>query len=288
VRGFGVIALASITLLGGCGGDGGNAGSSIVDPSVMPPINSLEVSGADGLLLTTNRGFFRIEDGEATRIRSTVATPDGSTKVGTFLAVAADGEELIGSGHPDGKGRVADFLGLLRSADGGETWKVVSRYGIADLHVMHVLDGKLFAADAVLGGLLVSDDDGRSWIELKAPPEPVIDFVVDPADPDHLLASTEKEIFRSTDGGKTWSATVSAPSARLAWPSPEALRRADADGIVYASDDSGARWEAVEQVGGEPWKLDAVGSDQLYLALADGTILVSDDGGESWQEEFVP
>jgi photosystem II stability/assembly factor-like uncharacterized protein len=282
--------LAALTLLAaGCGGDDGGNGSALVDPAVDPPINSLELDPAgQGLLLTTNRGFFRVEDGEATRVESEAITPDGLVPVGTFLAVAADGEKLVGSGHPDRTGRVADFLGALGSDDGGETWRVTSRYSFSDLHVIHSIHAMLYAFDAVLDALLVSRDHGRTWEERGGPPERVIDFVVDPADPEQLLASTAKEIFRSTDGGKSWSATVAAPSARLAWPSGSALRRADEDGLVYESDNGGASWKPIESVDGEPWKLVAASDDELYLALADATILVSTDGGESWREHFKP
>jgi photosystem II stability/assembly factor-like uncharacterized protein len=208
--------------------------------------------------------------------------------VGTFLTVAADAGELIGSGHPDRTGRVADFLGALSSSDDGKTWRVESRYAFSDLHVIHSVHGMLFAFDAVLDSLLVSRNRGRAWEERGGPPERVIDFVVDPTDPDQLLASTAKEIFRSTDGGRSWSATVAAPFARLAWPSAQVLRRADGDGLVYASDNAGASWEPIESVDGEPWKLLAEGEDELYIALADATILTSTDGGESWQEHFKP
>lgn len=284
---FALVAMA--LLVAGCGGDQGSEGSALVDPAVDPPINSLEVAPAGrGLLLTTNRGFFRVEDGEASRVASEARTPDGRVPVGTFLTVAADDGGLVGSGHPDRAGRVADFLGALSSSDGGKTWNVASRYAFSDLHVIHSIHERLYAFDAVIDSLLVSRDHGRTWEERGGPPERVIDFVVDPEDPDQLLASTAKEIFRSTDGGKSWSATVGAPSARLAWPTEGTLRRADEDGLIYASDDAGASWEPIESVDGEPWKLRAGGVGELYLALADATILVSTDGGESWQEHFEP
>jgi photosystem II stability/assembly factor-like uncharacterized protein len=284
-----LVLAAAALLVAGCGGDGDDQGSALVDPAVDPPINSLEIDRAgQGLLLTTNRGFYRIEDGEATRVSSEARTPDGRVPVGTFLTVSVDDGRLIGSGHPDRTGRVADFLGALSSRDDGETWSVESRYAFSDLHVIHSAHGMLYAFDAVLDSLLISRNHGRTWEERGGPPERVIDFVVDPEDPDQLLASTAKEIFRSTDGGRRWSATVAAPFARLAWPSAQVLRRADEDGLVYASDNAGASWEPIESVDGEPWKLRAAGDDELYLALADATILASTDGGESWQEHFTP
>jgi BNR/Asp-box repeat len=288
MRAVSVAALA--LLIVGCGSDGSESGSSLVDPGNPPPINSLELDpGGDALLLTTNRGFYRVEDGEATRVSAEVTTPDGQSPVGTFLAVASteDGE-LIGSGHPDEKRKLAPFLGLLRSPDDGKSWEVVSRYGLADLHVMRPAHGMLYAYDAVLPAVIVSPDEGKTWDERGAPPDRVLDLVVDPEDPDHLLASTENAIFRSTDGGETWSSASGAAAARLEWPESEALYRADKDGLVYLSDDHGASWQQAGKIDGEPWKLRSDASGQLYAALSDATVLRSADGGESWEEHFRP
>ncbi len=265
-------------------------GSSIVDPGKQPLINSLTVDPAgDGVLLTTNRGFYRVTEDGAEPLSSQADTPDGTTPVGTFMAVAASGDGgLIGSGHPDRTGKVADFLGLLESGDGGQRWTVVSRYGFTDLHVLRSAPGRLYALDAVLPALIASEDGGKTWEELELPSNQMIDFVVDPGDPDQLLASDDREIFRSTDAGRSWSQVTPAKTARLAWPTPELAYRADEDGLVYTSENGEGSWELAGSIDGEPWKLEAAGPDELYAALADGTIVVSRDHGESWQGYFVP
>ncbi len=284
-------ALVATVLAAGCGDDAGQASSALVDSELKaPPINTLEFgAGGDELLLTTNRGFYRIADGEATPQEAAVSTPDGRSPVGTFLVIeTADGEVLLGSGHPDEKRKVAPFMGLIRSEDGGESWRSVSRYGIADLHVIRPAHGMLYAYDAVIPALLISSDDGRTWEEKTSPPGLAIDFVVDPDDPDQLLASTDKEIFHSTDRGETWSETTSASKARLDWPEPDALYRADDDGLVYLSSDAGGTWEPVGHIDGEPWKLVSGPDGALYAALADATIVRSSDEGSSWEEYFTP
>jgi hypothetical protein len=267
-----------------------------VEPGTKaPPINSLAFASddaADGALLTTNRGFFRIAGGEATRLESVVDSPDGRSPVGTFLVIGSrgesEGEVLLGSGHPDEKRRLAPFLGLIRSRDGGESWESVSRYAIADLHVIHPVHGMLYAYDAVIPALLVSPDDGKTWVERSSPPGLAIDFVVDPSDPDRLLASNEDEIFRSTDRGESWGSIAGASMARLEWSEPDALHRADSDGIVYVSADAGGSWEPVGHIDGEPWKLVRGPDGALYAALSDGAIVRSSDGGGSWEEYFTP
>lgn len=282
-----VLAVCLALVVVGCGDDEGRTGSSLVDPAKKPLINSLSVApGGAEFLITTNRGLFRINGGEASRIPARVRTPEGSSPVGKFLAIRAlPGGRLIGSGHPDRKG-LAAFLGLLRSADGGRNWEVVSRYGLADLHVIRPHHDLLFAYDAFLGGLLISRNEGRSWSERGSPPGQVFDFVVDPGDPNHLVASTAEGIFSSTDQARSWQASAGGSSARLAWPDEGPIYRADEDGLVYES--SGGTWELIGRIEGEPWKLEAVGEEELYAALADATIVRSTDGGRNWEEVFVP
>jgi hypothetical protein len=282
----GLLALAPA----GCASNDGGKGSSLVDPAKRPPINSLDIDPDSGaLLLTTNRGFFRIANGRAARVRGVVRTADGPSPVGTFLAVKALGSgRYLGSGHPDRKGKVEDFLGVLRSENAGRSWRVVGRYGLSDLHVLRLLHDRIYAYDAVLPGLLISEDDGKKWSEKATPRGLVLDAVVDPEDRDYVLASNENEIFRSEDAGNTWRSITQAPSARLDWPTPDRLYRADKDGAVYRSDDGGEEWDTAGRIDGEPWKLKAAGPEELYAALSDATIVHSKDGGRTWKERFKP
>lgn len=284
------LAAAPIALLlTGCGSSAPRA-SALVDPTNPPLINSLEIDpSGDGLLMTTNRGLFHVANDDATPIRSVVKTPDGSSPVGQFLAIAASGDgNLLGSGHPDHRRSVAGFLGLLRSTNDGRTWSVVSRYSIADLHVIRTLNGSIYAYDAFLPGVIVSDDHGKDWNERTAPPTHIIDMVVDPSDPDHMLISSKQEIFRSTDGGESWSSAAGASDASMEWPVPESLYRADDDGLVYVSHNHADSWQVVGHVDGSVRALKAAGPEELYAALSDATILHSTDGGKTWDTYFNP
>jgi hypothetical protein len=281
------LAVAALLIPLSCGDE--DSSSSLVDPERNPPINALGVDAAGDVLLTTNRGFFRIRNGEAKRIPAQVSTPNGRGEIGTFLAFTALGDgELLGSGHPDQRGKLASFLGLIRSEDGGRHWRTVSRYGFTDLHVLRVAHGRLYAYDAVLGGLLVSEDDGRTWRESLVPSGPVADLVVSPADGDELLLSFEDRIMSSSDRGRSWQPLVGAERPRMAWPSAEILYRADRNGRVMESEDGGASWSLIGVLDGEPWKLEAIDSEHLVAALRDATIMESRDGGRTWEELFSP
>jgi hypothetical protein len=54
--------------------------------------------------------------------------------------------------------------------------------------------------------MLISSDGGKTFKEAFTPRGLIIDFEVDPADGDHLLAATDARLVRSTDGGRRWSA----------------------------------------------------------------------------------
>jgi hypothetical protein len=297
------VLAAALAVGSGCGGgdDPATTGAPasrplsdrLVDFSLKPPyVNALDVDPADGsYLLTTNRGFWRIdpETDEVTQVTGNISAGNRSSTVGTFLEILVTGPgQLLGSGHPDSKRELPPYLGMIESGDGGKTWSVISRLGDADLHKIVVKHDRIYAFDAILGAILVSEDGGRTFTEHFTPPsELVIDFDVDPEDPDHIVASTEQRLLRSQDGGDSWRPSEQAEGIRLVWTAPGALFRADRDGTVRRSSD-GVRWEEVGRVPGEPYKFKALADEELLLALSDGTVLRTADGGRTWEEEFRP
>jgi len=293
------LATAAAVVVGaaGCGAeDGGDAGPAtrsdkLVDFSKKPPFVNAMVPEEDGsFLLTTNRGFFRVREGEEPeRIRGTVKAKEGSSPVGTFLEIDKISEqELVGSGHPDNERPLPPYLGFMRSTDAGRTWTIVSRLGEADLHQIRRVHGRIYAFDAVLGAILVSTDDGRTWEERFTPRELILDFVVDPADPDHILASTEETLYRSTDGGEGWRPAMQVKAARLDWPEKDTVMRADKDGTFLLSTNGGESFQARGRMEGEPYKVVARGPERAFVALSDGTVLETTDGGRSFEERYRP
>ena len=293
------VALA-VLFVAGCGGSqsteadkGGGRSDRLVDFSKKPPyVNALDIDPATGdYLLTTNRGFWRIDPqtDAVAPMRGKVTANSRTATVGTFLELLSTGPgELVGSGHRDRQGTLLSFLGFIASQDGGRSSKVVSRLGEADLHKIVAKHGRLYAFDAVLGTLLITRDGGRTFTERFTPPQLIIDFEVDPGDPDHFLASSDERLFRSEDGGERLRAIQTGEGIRLAWPAADALYRAEKDGSVQRSRDGGDGWERVGRAPGEPYKFKATGSERLLLALSDGTVAATSDGGRSWSEVFEP
>ncbi len=291
------LLLIAAVAAAGCGADEGGGGqgrsSKLVDFKQKPPyVNALEIDPADNsFLLTTNRGFYRIpEDGSrAERVKSKVIAKEGTSPVGTFLEVDVLGpNEVVGSGHPDDPDALPPYLGFMRSTDGGRTFRVVSRLAEADLHQIRRIHDRLYAFDAVLGAILISRDEGKTWTERFTPRQLILDFVVDPEDPDHIVASTEEQVYRSQDGGEKWRPAAQASAPRLDWPTADALMRADKDGLFQVSTDGGQTWERRGRLEGEPYKVRALDGDRAFVALSDGTIMETTDGGRSFEERFRP
>ena len=297
-RGLGTAALLAAVLLAGCGvqtAEGPAAAATrsdrLVDFSKKPPyVNALDLDPEDGsLLLTTNKGFWRIDP--------------KADKVERVRGTARPAEVLAGRDVPRDQGRRPGPLRGLRPSRHEGAAQLPGLHGVrrrgqdvegavaprrADLHKIVLLHGKLYAFDAVLGAMLISGDGGRTFTEQFTPRGLIIDFEVDPQDPDRILASTDQELFRSTNGGKGWRGVAPGEGIRLAWPAPDALYRAEKDGTVQRSRDGGGKWEPSGKVPGEPYKFKALGPEALLLALSDGTVMETKDGGRTWTETFRP
>ena len=281
----------------GCGTDEGTSpkvSTRLVDPSGQPPlINSFDRVADGRYLLTTNRGFFRIDPatGRVETIRSTVQTSQASSPVGKYLEFSLTDQESVwlGSGHPDDSKALPAYLGFMRSDDAGRTWHVLSRLGEADLHEIIQRGQRVYAFDAVTSALLISVDGGRTYAERPTPRGLVLSMAVNPGDPRRTVIATDDQVYRSSDDGRSWRPVAGVRGPRVAWPSPRNLLRTEADGPVMRSSDAGSTWKRVGTIkGGEPYKLVAFDDKRLAVALSDGAIVESSDGGASWKSAFEP
>lgn len=291
----------ALLALAGCGSSEKQAGPTpeqlsdrLVDFSMQPPfVNSLGLDPETGeFMLTTNKGFWRIdpETKKVTQVKGTVEAGGKSDTVGTFLEMeAVGGGRILGSGHPDTQNTLPQFIGYMESQDNGKTWNVISRLGDADLHKIVYAHDRIYAWDAVLSALLISTDGGRTFDESFTPPGLVIDFVVDPEDPEYIVAATEEQLYNTDNAGKRWRPLEMGTGIRLEWPEGGPIYRAEQDGTISTSDDKGTSWTKVGSVDGEPYKFETTDDPQhLYLALSDGTIVETTDGGRTWKDVFRP
>ena len=203
--------------------------------------------------------------------------------IGAIAVAPSDPNVLyVGSGEADMRSDISYGNGVYRSADAGKTW---SRVGLTDSRQIGriAIDPKdpnlVFVA--ALGhaygpnrerGLFRSKDGGRTWacVLCKGEDTGAIDVALDPTDPRKMLAALWQTrrppwnvyppsngpgsgLYRSTDGGDTWTPVHGIPSEklgriRLAF-APSEPRRVYAivdasanEGGLYVSEDAGATW----------------------------------------------
>ena len=279
-----MLAAALAAPAAGCGGDDD-------EPAAVPgtgdpgPVHAhgLGIDPKDGaLLVATHTGLFRASPGETRmkRVGDRMQDTMGFTIVGPG--------SILGSGHPDGRDDLPPFLGLIRSDDGGRSWRPVSLLGKRDFHVLEADGRRVYGYGSDFAtrntGFLVSDDGGRSWEEREVP-EPLVSLAIDPADPDRLIASGARALHVSEDTGRRWR-PLDGPPGLLAWG--DSLVVVDGGGTVHRAEDANDRLRPVGDVGGAPAALDAGPSDDLYVALHDGTVKRSGDGGAGWTVRAAP
>ncbi len=252
------------------------------EPGVVH-VHGLGVDPGDGALYAaTHSGLFRIPDnGTAQRIANRYQDTMGFTVTGPG--------RFLGSGHPDPREDDVrpPLLGLIESTDRGQSWQRLSLHGKADFHTLQAAHGRVYGYDSTSGTFMVSGDeenwDRRSELGLR-------DFAVSPADPDLVLATTERGLARSDDGGRSWNTVASAGTlAALAWPAAASLYGVTPDGTVAHSADGGASWSARGNIGGEPEAMTVDvrgGQEVLYVAAAERGILASRDGGATFTTRY--
>ena len=96
--------------------------------------------------------------------------------------------------------------GLWESTDGGEQWTRVRDDNV--LFPLAVNRGRMTRLLAVeVNGLVASDDGGRTWMPLGAPPTYPMTALAATSDGAVLYAGSPDGLFRSEDGGRTWFKT---------------------------------------------------------------------------------
>ena len=252
------------------------------DPGVTH-VHGLGIDPADGTLYAaTHHGVFRIpEDGQATRVADRFQDTMGFTVTGP--------NRFLASGHPDfadkelfQEGR-DPHLGLIQSTDAGESWTALSLLGEADFHALAAAHGQIYGYSATSGEFMVSPD-GKAWDRRSR--TGLVSFVVDPDDPEHVVATTETGLEASTDGGRSWQPISGGPPlAFLTWDTEGGLWGAGPDGAVHRSADEGTTWGRQGVLPGPPEALLVKGS-VLYAAVSEEGIFRSTDSGRTWQLRY--
>ena len=214
---------------------------------------------------------------------SPVFDKEGTSTIGS-IAVASSNRNIVyaGTGEACIRGNISHGDGVYRTLDGGKTWKNV---GLRD--------------SRAIGKIIIN------------PANPDIVFVAALGHP--FGPNTERGIFRTTDGGKTWEKVLYKDentggidvafdphnpnilygalwqARRTSW----SMNSGGPGSGLYRSSDGGSTWKHLQEHGlpkgpyGKIGVAVAANSDRVYALIEahnpDGGLYRSDDAGESWQ-----
>jgi photosystem II stability/assembly factor-like uncharacterized protein len=231
--------------------------SIIVDP--RDP-NIVLVAARDYSAAGAARGVFRTTDGGKTWAR--VLFKDEMTSVVDMCAAPDDSRVVYAATYklqidPNQRQALGSESLILKSTDGGVTWRQLSGAGLPDtgrgsigLAVAPGNAGKRVYA-IINSGFFRSDDGGESWYRSTKDPRILGGTFfgrtyVDPRNPD-VVYVMQTSVYRSTDAGKTFEAYKGAPSGEdqhVLWIDPDDPQRMilGSDQGAIISVDGGHTW----------------------------------------------
>jgi photosystem II stability/assembly factor-like uncharacterized protein len=228
---------------------------------------------------STGGGVWKSTD--AANTWSPIFDKDGAPSIGSIAVAVSDPNVVyVGTGEACIRGNISHGDGVWKSVDAGKSWKNV---GLKD--------------SRAIGKVIVN------------PRNPDIVFVAALGHP--FGPNTERGVFRTTDGGKTWDKVLykdentgaidvafdqQNPNILFAslWEArrtPWTLSSGGPGSGVYRSTDSGTTWKKLEEHGlpkgpyGRIGLAVAANSDRVYAiieAREAGGLYRSDDGGDTW------
>lgn len=301
-------------------------------------------------IATGSGGIWKSTDGGATFATAWDAYLPQSTGA---VAVDSNGVVWVGTGEVDHGGGSAYYgNGVYKSTDGGATW---TNMGLQDGDTVGriVIDprnnDRVFVAvqgalhDTLPSrGLFMTEDGGQSWTRVIVPASDstgAIDVAIDRGNPDVMLATTwdkirdEKSrvygpnsyVYRSTDGGRTWTNVHNAPLPQSEQNPPlqtpdnlvgkmgvdfsdtdpnrayliSSTARGNFNGF-FTSTDAGATWTAVGPTttgtlqnisGGFAWwfgRVDVDPKDSQHVFVEGVSLAESLNGGATWTTSQSP
>jgi photosystem II stability/assembly factor-like uncharacterized protein len=228
----------------------------------------------------TGGGVWKSTDGANTW--SPIFDRDGASSIGSIAVSGSDPNIVyVGTGEACIRGNISQGDGVWKSSDAGKSWKSI---GLKD--------------SRAIGKVIIN------------PRNPDIVFVAALGHP--YGPNTERGVFRSTDGGKTWDKVLyknentgaidvafdpQNPNILLAslWEArrtPWALSSGGSGSGIYRSNDAGTTWKQLQEHGlpkgpyGRIGVAVAANSERVYAIIEakdNGGLYRSDDDGESWE-----
>ncbi|PYJ36721.1 MAG: sialidase [Verrucomicrobia bacterium] len=313
-----------------------NIGSATMSGRISAIAATREPSGKITLFVgAASGGVWKSDDG-GTRYRPVF----DEQPVQSVGAIAIDPNNTknvwVGTGESWTRNSASIGDGVYKSIDGGETWTHVGldkSERVARIAVSPKNSGTVFAAvpgalwsDSPDRGLYKTSDGGKTWTQILKGPNlstGCTDIAIDPTNPDIMFASlwdfrrkgweyrsggdgptspSASGLFRSTDGGNTWTEITpegnkgfaKKPYGRIAIAiAPSNAKRVYAfvespESALFVSDDGGMTWDKRDKSNWMVWRpfyfakliVDPKNPDRLFKP--DGALILSEDGGKSF------
>ena len=189
------------------------------------------------------------------------------------------GNVLVASGHPAVGSKMPNPIGVMKSLDGGLTWKSVSLSGKVDFHYLEGAGSDLYGADSQTGKLMYSADSGVTWKTLGA--NSFTDIAVSAEMSGMAIAISNSELLLTENAFKSTTKIKSTLTmTQIEW------RKSGLYGLsgnsLYKSTNSGKTWARQSTFKGAPGILSA--SDQLMLVTVGSNIYTSKNEGKSFRK----
>jgi photosystem II stability/assembly factor-like uncharacterized protein len=186
--------------------------------------------------------------------------------------------------------------GVLRSIDGGTSWRITTGWQITEvlkLKVDALEPAVVYAATAY--GVFKTGNGGETWQEQnKGFLKPFIsDIVIDRLHPDRILSASEDGMYLSTNEGTDWRRVgIDGKGVRIIVQHPvikDMFFAGTEDDGVFVSRDGGKSWSAtnggLKHLTVYSIACDRSNSDILYVGTHGGGVYRSSDRGKSWNQK---
>jgi photosystem II stability/assembly factor-like uncharacterized protein len=179
---------------------------------------------------------------------------------------------------------------IIRSTDGGNSWKTMNSNTTAQLWGIHFLDDQLGFAVGSSGTIIRTDNGGQDWTSVVSGTQNLF-YDVFFTTQGVGFASGSNILLKSTDRGSSWTKVSGFPfEAPADWIRSiqmvnESIGYACADiGRIYKTTDGGDHW--FRQTSGTQealFSVDFVDEWNGMICGFNGTILHTTDGGQNWK-----
>jgi len=189
---------------------------------------------------------------------------------------------------------------LLRSADGGASWRAAAIVDGASFNDLAFAEGDAWAVGD--GGLVLrSADGGATWAQLSPPTDRQLRAVAAPAAGVAWVAGADSTLLTTDDGGASWRRPLAPPDDLYCVEFLDTERGwvggggpyGEGEAVVWYTTDGGASWESVSLPSwGRVRDIDFVDAVTGWAVTEDwgvdgdyaqGAVLGTRDGGATWE-----